>query len=122
MWNFLDETIQSTGTTIIITTHYIEEAIKANVVGIMRQGEILAVDAPRNILQNLQADTLEDAFLVLCNKESNYYETIFPKIEGEHSNFQLRVLSSKNNKNVSAFRRIQMINFRNFKKLIGHYS
>jgi ABC-2 type transport system ATP-binding protein len=78
MWNFLDETIQSSGTTIIITTHYIQEAIKAGVVGIMRKGEILAVDASRNILQNLQADTLEDAFLILCNKESNYYESNFP--------------------------------------------
>jgi ABC-type multidrug transport system ATPase subunit len=124
MWNFLDETIQSSQSTIIITTHYIEEAIKASVVGIMRQGEILAIDAPRNILQNLQADTLEDAFLNLCNKESNYYETNFPKIEGEHSNFSSRVPvdSSKTDNNVSVFRKIQMINFRNFKNMYRHYS
>ena len=38
-------------TTIIITTHYIEEARKADRVGLMRNGRILAEDSPDNLLR-----------------------------------------------------------------------
>jgi ABC-2 type transport system ATP-binding protein len=89
MWNFLAETVQTSQTTIIITTHYIEEAANANDVGLMREGKILSVDSPQNILPNLQADTLEDAFLNLCHKENKFYGTMFPKSEQciSHTNF-----------------------------------
>ena len=33
-------------TTILITTHYIEEAKQASVVGLMRSGRLLAEDSP----------------------------------------------------------------------------
>jgi ABC-type multidrug transport system ATPase subunit len=38
-------------TTIIITTHYIEEARKADRVGLMRGGKILAENSPDNLLK-----------------------------------------------------------------------
>jgi ABC-2 type transport system ATP-binding protein len=119
MWSFLEETIQTSKITIIITTHYIEEAIRANEVGIMREGKLLAVDAPRNILQNLQSDTLEDAFLNLCNKEDNYYDANFPETDrGEGSNSERFVLENK--KNVSTFTKIGMLNDRSFKNMYRH--
>ncbi len=119
MWSFLEETIQTSKTTIIITTHYIEEAIRANEVGIMREGKILAVDAPRNILQNLQSDALEDAFLNLCNKEDNYYDANFPRTDrGESSNSEQFVLESK--KCVNTFTKIGMLNDRSFKNMYRH--
>jgi ABC-2 type transport system ATP-binding protein len=122
MWSFLEETIHSSKTTIIITTHYIEEAIRANEVGIMRQGKLLAVDAPRNILRNLQTDTLEDAFLKLCNKENNYYEANFSRTEGEGSNSD-RLVPENNvttRKSVNSFTKIQMLNDRSFKSMCRH--
>jgi ABC-type multidrug transport system ATPase subunit len=119
MWGFLEETIQTTKTTIIITTHYIEEAIRANEVGIMREGKLLAVDAPRNILHNLQSDTLEDAFLNLCNKGDNYYEANFPRTDrGESSNSERLVL--ENSENVNSFTKFIILNDRNFKNLYRH--
>ena len=42
---------KSSQTTIIITTHYIEEARKANKVGLIRNGKILAENSPEYLLQ-----------------------------------------------------------------------
>ena len=39
------------GTTIVITTHYIEEARQANRVGMMRFGKLLAQGSPEELLR-----------------------------------------------------------------------
>ena len=51
---------------IIITTHYIEEARDAHTVGIMRNGRLLAQDPPGLLMERHQAQTLEKVFLRLC--------------------------------------------------------
>ena len=51
---------------IIITTHYIEEAKQADQVGLMRNGILLAEDSPLNVMNRLNVDNLEEAFLRLC--------------------------------------------------------
>ena len=53
-------------TTIVITTHYIEEARQANVVGMMRFGKLLAEGAPDHLIQRFEKPTLADVFLHLC--------------------------------------------------------
>lgn len=52
--------------TVIVTTHYIEEARQANVVGLMRQGRLLAENSPDQLMADHALDTLEDVFLKLC--------------------------------------------------------
>ena len=49
-------------TTIIITTHYIEEARKADRVGLMRNGKILAEQSPEYLLQRYNQPVLEISF------------------------------------------------------------
>lgn len=53
-------------TTIIITTHYVEEARQANVVGMLRGGRLLAQSDPDVLMENYKKKTLEDVFLELC--------------------------------------------------------
>lgn len=53
---------------IIITTHYIEEARQADCVGLMRNGILLAEDTPINVINRTHAENLEEAFLNLCMK------------------------------------------------------
>ncbi len=53
-------------TTIVITTHYIEEARQANVVGMMRFGKLLAEGHPDTLLEQFGRGNLEDVFLHLC--------------------------------------------------------
>ena len=68
IWSHL-QTIASEGTSIVITTHYIDEAGKADRVGLMRDGILLAEDTPVNVMESQQANSLEDAFLTLCKRE-----------------------------------------------------
>lgn len=75
-------------TTIIITTHYIEEARKADRVGLIRNGRILAENSPEFLLETycenvniiyqnknnkiiLVSKSLENVFLKLCIKDES---------------------------------------------------
>jgi len=51
------------GKTIVLTTHYIEEARHCDLVGLMRDGRIIAEDRPRTLMERAGTETLEDAFL-----------------------------------------------------------
>lgn len=56
VWN-LAESIRAQGKTIFLTTHYMEEAEKlCDRVGIIDYGRIIALDTPRNLVENLGAE------------------------------------------------------------------
>jgi ABC-type multidrug transport system ATPase subunit len=55
IWSHLLGLVRDRGKTILITTHYIEEAKQANVVGLMRNGTLLAEDVPQ-VRTELQMD------------------------------------------------------------------
>ncbi len=57
--------------TVIITTHYIEEARNASTVGFMRYGALLAQSNPNNLLIKYNCNKLEDVFLKLCEQNIN---------------------------------------------------
>lgn len=57
---------------MIVTTHYIEEARQANVVGLMRQGRLLAENSPDQLMIDHNLDTLEDVFLKLCMSDISF--------------------------------------------------
>jgi len=65
IWGHLKE-ISKSGVTVIITTHYIEEARQADCVGLMRKGRILAEGEPEELMLRYNQETLEDVFLELC--------------------------------------------------------
>uniref|UniRef100_A0A8C4F457 ATP-binding cassette, sub-family H, member 1 n=1 Tax=Dicentrarchus labrax TaxID=13489 RepID=A0A8C4F457_DICLA len=66
IWQHLVEIVKTGKVSIIITTHYIEEARQANVVGLMRNGCLLAEGPPDAVMKQHSATTLEQAFLQLC--------------------------------------------------------
>jgi ABC-type multidrug transport system ATPase subunit len=68
IWNFMLNLTSTSKLSIIITTHYIEEAKQANCVGLMRNGVLLAEDRPTVIMNQMRVDNLEEAFLALCLK------------------------------------------------------
>ncbi|KAK9499328.1 hypothetical protein O3M35_002381 [Rhynocoris fuscipes] len=59
------------GKTIIITTHYIEDAKHAHRIGLMRAGTILAESDPKQMLTSYNCDTLEQVFLYLSHKQES---------------------------------------------------
>ncbi|CAH1391176.1 unnamed protein product [Nezara viridula] len=72
IWQHLVELSSVKKKTIMITTHYIEEARQANKVGMMREGVLLAEGEAPVIMEQYECDTLEDVFLQLSyNQEGN---------------------------------------------------
>ncbi|XP_016921692.1 ABC transporter G family member 20-like [Apis cerana] len=69
IWNHLVE-ITKMGTTVIITTHYIEETKQSNTIGLLRGGQLLAQSSPTELLTRFQTDSLEEAFLNLSQQQS----------------------------------------------------
>ncbi|KYQ89962.1 ABC transporter G family protein [Tieghemostelium lacteum] len=63
--------ISATGVTVIITTHYIEEARVADKVFLMRNGKILENGEPEYLIQKYDAPTLEDVFLQICRADES---------------------------------------------------
>lgn len=54
------------GTTIFVTTHYMDEAEYCDRVSIMVNGKIEALDSPKKLKELHQADTMNDVFLKLA--------------------------------------------------------
>jgi len=80
LWDLVQK-IRKDGTTIILTTHYMEEAeVLCDRVAIMDEGQIVAMDAPKNLVQKLlkkgfkkeqhvEQANLEDVFIDLTGKD-----------------------------------------------------
>lgn len=56
----------SLGTTIFVTTHYMDEAEYCDRVSIMVEGKIEALDTPKNLKRQFKADSMDGVFLKLA--------------------------------------------------------
>ncbi|WP_339837129.1 ABC transporter ATP-binding protein [uncultured Maribacter sp.] len=54
------------GTTVFVTTHYMDEAEYCDRVSIMVNGKIEALDTPKKLKEQFNADTMNDVFLKLA--------------------------------------------------------
>lgn len=68
IWSYLQELTMKEGKTVILTTHYIEEARNANTIALMRYGSLLAEANPDRLLATFRMSTIEEVFLNLCEK------------------------------------------------------
>lgn len=66
IWRHLGELSRQQNCTILVTTHYIEEARRAAKIGFMRKGRILCEGNPRDLLDQHRVATLEEVFLRIC--------------------------------------------------------
>lgn len=71
IWNHLVKITKEDKTSVIITTHYIEETRRADIVGFMRKGVLLKEGAPDQIMSRYNATTLEEVFYKLCTVQKN---------------------------------------------------
>ncbi|XP_065916590.1 ABC transporter G family member 23-like isoform X3 [Dysidea avara] len=70
IWRHLVELTTTKQSTVIITTHYIEEAKMAHNVGFMRDGILLAQSSPENLMRAYNTTSLEAVFLKLAYDSS----------------------------------------------------
>ncbi|XP_022209973.1 ABC transporter G family member 20 [Drosophila obscura] len=65
IWDHLVDITRNGHTTVIITTHYIDECAQAHMIGLLRGGKMLAEESPGFLRQQYNADSLEAVFLKL---------------------------------------------------------
>ena len=68
IWQYLTNLSEKENKTVLVTTHFIEEARKADTIGFMRSGRLLTEGKPVELMQFHGAIKLEDVFLNLCNQ------------------------------------------------------
>ena len=64
-WEMIYKTAHN-GTTVFVTTHYMDEAEYCDRVSIMVDGKIEALDTPKKLKEQFGADTMNDVFLKLA--------------------------------------------------------
>ncbi len=69
LWVHLRHTRQQLGTTILLTTHYLEEAESADAACVLSRGRIIAEGSPAELRQRHAAASLEDAYIALLSQE-----------------------------------------------------
>jgi ABC-2 type transport system ATP-binding protein len=62
-------TLAAGGTTILVTTHYMDEADRCQRLAMLWRGRLVALGAPHEIVAQLGQPTLEDAFIALQGED-----------------------------------------------------
>ncbi|WP_299090851.1 ABC transporter ATP-binding protein [uncultured Metabacillus sp.] len=62
--------LKEKGTTIIVTTHVMDEAEKCDRLGLMRDGSLIAVGTPNELKEKTNSESIEEAFLVYGGVQS----------------------------------------------------
>lgn len=55
--------LKQQGTTLIVTTHVMDEADKCDRLGLIREGKLIAVGTPQQLKEETKTTSIEDAFL-----------------------------------------------------------
>jgi ABC-2 type transport system ATP-binding protein len=63
-WNYF-RSLAETGLTIVLTSHVMDEAERANRIGLMRAGKLVEEGTPEEIKQRNSASSIEQVFLKL---------------------------------------------------------
>lgn len=58
LWNYLQQVREKEGVTVVLTTHLLEEAERADRIGIMHLGELVALDAPAALRASVGGDSI----------------------------------------------------------------
>jgi ABC-2 type transport system ATP-binding protein len=66
-WDVIHQ-LASEGTTVFVTTHYMDEAEYCNRLSIMHDGRIIAMGSPTELKQTYAEPTIEDVFIKLIQK------------------------------------------------------
>lgn len=67
-WKYFHN-LRDQGITILITTHYMDEAMHCDRIGFMRRAKLIAEGTPNKLLRISKTDSLEDAFLKFSSGE-----------------------------------------------------
>lgn len=66
-WEYFDA-LGKKGVTVVITTHYMDEAHRCSRIGLLRMGSLIAEGTPGEITASAGSESLEDAFLSIARR------------------------------------------------------
>ncbi len=68
---FWDEFIKwgQEGTTLVISTHHLDEVSRCDCLGLLREGRLIAEDKPDELLKKTNASSIEEAFIKFAKRE-----------------------------------------------------
>ncbi|MDP4000961.1 MAG: ABC transporter ATP-binding protein [bacterium] len=90
VWELIRQ-INSKGITVVLTTHYMEEAeYLCHRVAIMDQGKILKISEPKKLIEEI-ANTSQVSFFTSENVEEKWWEKV-PEVEKIYSNYPKVIL------------------------------
>jgi ABC-2 type transport system ATP-binding protein len=69
-WEMIYETASS-GITVFVTTHYMDEAEYCDRISIMSEGRIVALDTPKQLKKQYNASTVEEVFIKIARPMVN---------------------------------------------------
>ncbi len=70
-WNHIYAMVQK-GMTIMVTTHFMDEAEYCDRIALIYKGKAIALDTPHNLISQISSDaTMEEAFIELIKREDN---------------------------------------------------
>ena len=69
LWN-LFHTLADAGATLLVSSHVMDEASRCDRLLLMRDGDLLADDTPRALLDSVGTDDIEQAFLTLIERKA----------------------------------------------------
>ncbi len=67
-WEYFHD-LKKTGVTLVITSHVMDEAERADRIGLMRAGKLIAEGTPEELKQKHKASTIEEIFIKLSEGE-----------------------------------------------------
>ncbi|XP_075526822.1 ABC transporter G family member 20-like [Dermacentor variabilis] len=71
IWNHLKTLSERDNMTVMITTHYIDEARLAGTVAFLREGTVLAEESPAKLMEQHNTHNLEEIFLRLAKQDKS---------------------------------------------------
>ena len=63
------KTLATEGTTVIVTTHYMDEAERCGRIALMSRGHLIALGTPVEVAAQVGGATLEEAFIILQERD-----------------------------------------------------
>jgi len=69
LWAWFTD-LSRAGTTILLTTHAMDEAARCARIAFLREGSLLTADAPQEVLRRTRTQSLDDAFIALAEREA----------------------------------------------------
>lgn len=119
-WQFLVEITKNLHTTVIITTHYIEEARLSNRCGLMRNGVLLEEGPPEHLIAKHGCASLEETFLKLCLRQGSdelteKLETVKSFVDNQPINEVANELTQRQTNN---FKKREFFTMQTFKALV----